>query len=265
MGDTYQSHFPTRQVHCVSSAAIETNSTLADCLFYFTSSIMFVPSSYDIIISCISASIPYVWLNINESNNVFKVDYSGGSYTYTLPAGNYSITDILTVLGENIPELTFTYNSNTHKVLISHATENITIAVVLYSLCSYLGFTDFFSSTLTQTSFKPINLIRTTSIYVETPDLINESFDSRTHCSSGIVARIPVAGAPYSLISWTNIFGTHSKISLKQINHIRIRLLDDNRNIIDMRGALWTITLQFNAVPSTEYIEGEWLHSQKHT
>ena len=119
------------------------------------------------------------------------------------------------------------------------------------------GATKTFTMSLTGT--KPINLIRTTSVYIETPELLNEAFDSRTNGQSGVLCRIPINTTPFTLLQWTNIFGTNTKLAVKQINHIRIRLLDDDRNVIDMRGFNFSITLQFNIVEAKSFIEGEYL------
>ena len=157
--------------------------------------------------------------------------------------------------------LTFTYSVNTHLVTITHATLNFTL--IDSSLSAYLGFTTKASSGFTLDSTTPVNMIKTTSVFVETPELLSESYDSRTHGQSGVVCRIPVSGSPGNLLTWTNIFGTHTKLAFKQINYVRVRLLDDQRNVLDLRGYTWTVTLQFSVIESRPFIEGDWLETPR--
>jgi len=257
----HQSYFPTRQVHLVSTAGVPTNygNSLADLTFYFKTPIVNIPSSYDVTLSCISASIPYVWGNINTANGTFSVSIGGTPYIATLAPGNYSIDDVLAVLALKVPTLTYNYSANTHLITLTHPTSDFTLTDA--SLSAFLGFTTLASSGLSLASTVPINMVQTTSVYVESPDLICESFDSRTGGQSGVICRVPVSGSPWNLLTWTNIFGTSSKLALKQINHVRVRLLDDNRNVLDLRGFTWAVTLQFSVVEATPFVEGEWLQT----
>ena len=265
MATSHQSTFPTRQVHLVSTAGIPTLSgeTKADLTFFFNTPIVYIPSSYDCLLSCVSASIPYVWSNIASTNNTFSVQIGGVTHTSTLQAGSYGVDSIINILGTKNPTLTFTYNQNTHTINITHATSDFTLTDT--SLSAYLGFTNMGSTAFSLDSTVPVNMIKTTSVFVETPDLLSESFDSRLHGQSGVVCRIPIAGTPGSLLSWTNVFGTQTKLALKQINHVRVRLLDDRREVLDMRGYTWTVTLQFAVAESIPFVEGEWLESSRST
>jgi len=257
----HQSFFPTRQVHLVSTAGVPSMSrgTLADLTFFFTTPVVNIPSSYDVTLSCISASIPYVWGNIASTNGTFNVTIAGTPYATTLAPGNYSIDDVLAVLALKVPALAYSYSANTHLITLTHPTSDFTLTDA--SLSAFLGFTTLTSSGLALTSTLPINMVQTTSVYVETPDLICESFDSRTGGQSGVICRVPVSGSPWNLLTWTNIFGTQSKLALKQINHVRVRLLDDKRNVLDLRGFTWAVTLQFSVVEATPFVEGEWLQT----
>ena len=255
----HQSSFPTRQVHLVSTAGLPfvTGDTKADLVYFFKTPIVNVPTSYDIVLSCVSASIPYIWTNINDTNNVFIIYSNRQTLLYTLPSGNYNINDIITILNKQFATINLSYDMNTHFITI----RSLMDFNVEGSLATYLGFFDFESSGLSITSTKPVNLIKTTSVYVELPDMQNESFDSRTNGQTGVICRIPVSGSPGNLLTWTNIFGARSKLALKQINHIRVRLVDDDLNILDMRGFTWTISLQFDVVESVGFVEGDWLRS----
>ena len=259
---SHQSAFPTRQVHLVSSSGVPTlpGETKADMTFFFRTPIVYIPSSYDCVLSCISASIPYVWGNVNASNNTFSVLLDGIESTVSLSPGSYSVDNIVSILGTRIPALTFAYNMNSHLVSISHESLNFTLTDS--SMSAFLGFVENKTSAeLSLISTKPINMIRTTSVFIDTPDLLCESFDSRMGGQSGIICRVPVSGSPGNLITWTNIFGTSTKLAFKQINHVRIRLLDDDRNVLDTRGYTWTVTLQFSVEESHAFIEGDWLQT----
>ena len=255
----HQSSFPSRQVHLISTSGIPSNngSTKADLMFYFNTPVVYIPSSYDCVLSCISASIPYIWTNITSDNNTISV----ANQSVSLPIGNYNITDIMDYLNKHITNITFSYSATTNLVTATSTSAGFTFTD--NSLSNFLGFTTKSSSTLILVATVPINLIKTTSVYVECPELLNESFDSRINGQSGVICRIPVVGSPGNLISWTNIFGTHTKLSVKHINHIRVRLLDDQRNILDLRGFTWTVTLQFNIVESVDFVEGAWLESSR--
>jgi len=261
----HQSFFPSRQVHLVSTSGVPTlnGQTKADLTFFFNSPVVYIPSSYDCLISCVSASIPYVWGNIDSTNKVFGFTLAGVAYSATLSVGTYSIDNILAVLTAKLPVLTYAYSANTRLVTISHPTLNFTLTDA--SLSPYLGFTTMTSTGCSLTSTVQVNFIKTTSVFVETPELVSETFDSRTRGQSGIVCRVPVQGSPGNLLVWTNILGTSTKLPFKQINHIRLRLLDDAQNVLDLGTYVWTVTLQFSIVEATSFIDGDWLHSEPKT
>jgi hypothetical protein len=294
--------YPTRQVHLVSTAGIRKNGSgdSADLLFGFNMPIVECENTYSALMSCVSASIPYTWKNVNSSNNTltwhFPVTYIPTQYptgyqdhfgtvsgTITIPEGQYSIVTLLEALNasllKDIPKYEdasgnllstkplIEYNKSTHLLTFT----SIKKVFMTGPLWSFLGFaTDPLSVYLPNNDFQyvyffnnvtsktQVNMIKTTSIYVECVNLLNESFDSRLNGQSGVIARIPVVGLPNNMLTWTNGFGTRTRLADKVIKYIHIRLLDDKREVLQIQGT-WTMTLQFEVVLIEPLVPGRSL------
>ena len=268
------SPWSSRQVHLVSTAgiAIKGSETKADLMFYFKTPIFDIPATYNAQISCVSCSIPYSWLNITSSNNrisLYIADQEGYEFTsvHNLAIGQYSITDIITYLNQRLTITAFatfgmvaTYSQATHTITITSSTGTAYIGLFSGSLVDLLGISRAGAPySFPFTSSKLINLLPTTSVYVETVGLLNESYDSRLQGQSGVLCRVPVNGAFNSMLTWVNTFHTRTQLSVKNLNNLRIRLLDDARNTLDLNGYTWSITLQFDIVSVKPFLADDTL------
>lgn len=248
--------FPSRQIHLNSQDGHTMSATdEATKIFYFNTPIINVPNSYDLIVSCVSASIPYSWYNIDDTSNFLLIN----GLSIVIPIGQYSITTLLFALNKLLStvDVAATYDYATHLVTLTSSTDIVIDSTS--NLSNVLGIYALTGNPIVGT--RGIDMVKTNSVFIETPELINEGYITTQHggVSSGVLCRIPVNGLPNNLISWTNVFGTKCKIHLKQINQIVIRLLDDNKRPLKLNGYVWDVSLNIDVVEAAQFIPGTFL------
>jgi hypothetical protein len=147
----------------------------------------------------------------------------------TIPVGNYSITEFITILKAQLELVgantyTITYNSNLSFITISAGSD--TIKLGNGSINRILGMVNTTTFTTSLTSIYPINLAGTDYVDVFT------NFDNNNYKSGKVpfgrpVIRIPINVQFGSLIVWENRFDNNVK-SITSSREIRITLIDDN-------------------------------------
>ena len=91
-------------ISTLNSKVIFNNSgNLNNITIYLDKPINIVDESNVFLVSFSSFQIPISWPLISEynGNNIFSYILNGTTYTYTIPDGSYSITDIVTLLKDN--------------------------------------------------------------------------------------------------------------------------------------------------------------------
>ena len=246
-----------------------------------------VPDTVDILLSVVSATVPYSWPNVATSqyNNVFTyvVAESLIPRLITVPDGYYSILDLLDFLNTSpnfiADNLTATYARPTGLVTIKRSAVcdanvyGIEIGATLpwiplssCSLATVLGFnmTTFSLASMVVSLFigggiattwygnTPVALLPTQSAWIES-DFLTDSFDSRQGGRTTVLARVPVTGIPGTYIQWQNVTGQRVRVHQKQIgSQVMLRLTDDGQNLLDFRGRPWCVTLQIDFVHQLE-------------
>jgi hypothetical protein len=64
-----------------------------------------------------------------------------------------------------------------------------------------------------------------------------------------ILCSLPVNKPPYSLIEYNNINNFRTNLYINTINVIKIKLTDENGNLINFNGCDYSITLQIDIEP----------------
>ena len=92
--------------HNSKNADSYNNKSIYDCNFY-------IPPN----VSIQSANIPYIFYNINASNNYLKYSFNNDNTlrTLTIEPGNYTCYSLLDYLNQNFYNIVVTYNSTTNK------------------------------------------------------------------------------------------------------------------------------------------------------
>ena len=191
------------------------------------------------LIALSNAQIPRSWTVVNSANATLSGSTSaGGAFQLTMTHGNYTpsqlATHITTLSGGTF---TVAYNSITNYFTLTPSSGTITL-----NATALLGF----SATTTGaaiTSDSTADLLGFRSVRICT-NLPTQARDTRVGGgTSNVLERVPVNQPPQGLISYTPVPPHWSRVFDLKIDELRIDLLDEDSNVIDMRGAHWEITL----------------------
>ena len=207
---------------------------------------------FHIYLSVVSCLIPFSFYNINNSNNSLYYSFDGNSMTNILiPIGNYNINDLVKYFKASMSNFTITYNQNSNKLSFTHATTNFMFMSV--SCLSILGFNDnttYISTSFTLTSKNCVNVYNIKNIQVNS-NLITYNINKTQRNNYCILCSVPVSSQPFSLIEYINRTNFITNLFLNRIQKIKIRLTDDNGNLIDLNGVHYTMTLELDVVDFT--------------
>ena len=234
---------------------ISTNN-YSNIMYYFNSSIN-VSDGFVFLISLHDAIIPVTWYVISSynGNNLFNYEINNVSYSYTIPDGNYSVTDLVNLFNSSSIETTngiiTSYDSLTNILTFTNATTDFTILSTSTCL-DILGLTTGINTTSTNYSLTcpyQVDLSGTREIYVKT-NLHTINLDSRIGTmTSSIIAKVPVVVDNMNFIYYSNI--TQNRIILKDrtINNIQIVLEDDEGNLLDLT-MNYSLSLDVHIIPN---------------
>lgn len=207
----------------VNSATLNTDIT-----FYFDP--ILIPS-YDkshLVLGLEQASIPVSINMINGKNNEMVINAT----TYTIPAGNYTITQMITYLNTINATIQFVYSSITNKIT---ATITPTASVVISgSASSILGFAaGTYSNPHTFTNV--VNLTSTTGIIIQVDNVQTTNRDNSGR-TGATLARIPITCAPLRILQYFNAVPFYTQIANRELSYLRIKLLNDDYSPLELVG-----------------------------
>ena len=256
--ETIQIHFNSRYANNY------VNDSISNCEFYLP--LVEVPPQHQIYLSVISGSIPYTFYNIDANNNYLEyfINISGTDYQYdfTITSGNYNVYQLLAYLKSQLPsEFTITYDIITNKFKFVHSTYNFGFVSNTSTALELLGFKqnpDYSIANLSIVSFNKI-LNSQYCINLQSKHCICVAINYQTgnlnysnKLMSNILASIPITGAPYSMISYKNPSGYKANLYKNTLSYLKIKIIDQNNNIVDLNGCHWTMTLQMDIVKFVE-------------
>ncbi len=222
------------------SAVVKYNGSKNSRLqFNIPNMIHMTPNITDIWFSVNSAVIPGSFYNINSINNRIRI----GSTTYTIAAGNYNITELITAINiqTNIAVLvTLSYNSITNKTTISNTggtTQVITLS--LSPILWVLGFARTSTITLpsltSSTSPNCVNLLTVPRIFIRSSAIDAGNYSDETE-SQDVLAVVPNTACINGVIHYTNFNGIKHLVETQNLSNFDILITDDERNEIDFNG-----------------------------
>lgn len=192
----------------------------------------------------ISATIPYAFSQVNETNNIIAVQSTSGNFNITIPQGNYNITDLATVVCNLIKSyillnfavvitMNFGYNQSnsllTFTLPVAPAGYNITIPYTTLSaqLMEMLGFTSQIVITPTTSAVgnQPVNVNPAMEIQVRSRTLNQASSMEAIYtasATSNILGNIPISGNQWSYIQFYQPLNYWSEIVNRVIDNINI-------------------------------------------
>lgn len=241
------------QVHLSSNYADKIfNNNNADAEFYLPT--IEIPSQYHLHINVVHASIPFTFYNVNSSNNVLNytliIPFPGTNISYSLviPQGNYTANTMKTYLNTNLQNFTVSYDSTTNKFKFVQK-DNFDFILQSTSTClGLLGFTGQTTSTsynLTSTQTLNLNPIRCICVCT---NLRTSNININSKNKSNIICSIPITTQPNSIITYLNPNNFKINTYANVLSSLRIQLMDQDGNILNLNGANWSMTIQFDVI-----------------
>ena len=239
------------QIYLNSKNADTYNYGASDCEYNLP--LIEIPDGFHIYLSVVSCLIPFSFYNINNSNNNLYYSFDGVMmYNLTIPIGNYNINDLVKYFKSNMVGFTTSYNQNSNKLTFTHSQNNFMF--MSNSTClSILGFNDnttVISTLLSLTSINCVNVYNIKTIQVNS-NLITYNINKVQRNNYCILCSVPVSSQPFSLIEYINRTNFRTNLFLNRLQKIKIKLTDDNGNIMDLNGCHYTMTLQLDVIDFT--------------
>ena len=210
-----------------------------------------IPDGFHIYLSVVSCLIPYSFYNINSSNNILKYSFDGVTInTLIIPIGNYNVNNLVTILKSNLLSgFSVIYNSIQNKLTFTHTTNEFMFMSSLTCL-QILGFnlnSTISSISLSLTSVNCVNVYSIRTIQVNS-NLITYNINKLQKNNFCILCSIPISCTPFSLIEYVNRTNFKTNLFLNRLSNIKIKLTDDNGNLINLNGCHYSLTLQLDVV-----------------
>jgi len=224
----------------------------ANCIYYLP--VIEIPDGHHIYLSLQNANIPYSFYSITTTDNTFTYGLvAGPTFVYNVDPGNYTITQLITILTAQMGAgYTITFNNFTCKLTITHATTNFIIYASSFN--HIIGFskttnTTSIGNTLTGRDCVNLNQIRALNIECNFPTY---NVNVAQPYNQNILATIPVYVAPFSIITYTNNNNFRTNLYVNKLDQIQIRIIDNNGLLVDLNGINYQMTLQLDCIKFTE-------------
>lgn len=228
------------------------NGDTGICVFTFPQ--IDIPDGHYIYLSLQNAIIPYSFYSINPTNNVFIITSNGNTYTVVIEPGNYNITQMISALKAQLGGLfDIIYSSITNKITITNTTYDFIVQFSGSTLNHALGFSESqITPSVTRSCAAPfcvnLNQIRAINIDIDMPTY---NINVAQKNNQNIMATIPVITQPYGMINYTNPNNFRINMYCCKLQSIRVKLLDNQNNLINMNGVNYQMTLQVDIVNFT--------------
>jgi hypothetical protein len=221
------------------------NNSVSDCEFLLPP--IEIPDGFHIYLSVQNVSIPYSFYNINSSTNKLSYTLNNSVIILTLINGNYNITQLVTYLTSIMSNFTITYNIITNKLTFVHSTYDFTFNNASTCLLM-LGFTSLISYTSSSLSLISVNCVNIQSIkrINLASNLITYNINKSTTNNYSILCSVPVNKPSFSVIEYNNLNNFRTNLFINNISTIKIKLIDENGNLIDLNGCHFCVTIQLD-------------------
>lgn len=220
-------------------------------------------------ITLLDAIIPRNFWAINSTNRTFTVRIGAiTDYTISLPLGFWNVNSLATQLKALLDTgtsgsltWTVTYDTNKNYYTFSYTGTIFSVQFIFSSndCADFLGFANSTTYTFAGgalTSVKGVNLQGENAIYLRT-NLTNEVpnleyGNNGVFTVSNILARIPIAVAPFANIIYQDYSNTYSLICEQNyIDQLSIRITDRFQNLIDLQTE-WSFSLKIEIIETDD-------------
>lgn len=211
-----------------TSQVVNSSTLNTDITFYFDPILL---PSYDkshLVLGLEQASIPVSINMINSKNNEMTIN----GQSWTIPAGNYTISQMITYLNTINATIQFVYDSITNRIT---TTITPTASVIITgSASSILGFkAGTYSNPHTFTNV--VNLTSTTGIIIQIENITTTNRDNSGR-TGATLARLPITCPPLRILQYFNATPFYTQIANRELTYLRIRLLNDDYSPLVLEG-----------------------------
>ena len=144
---------------------------------------------------------------------------------------------------------TIVYDNVKNKFTFTHQT--LDFMFMSSSTClQILGFNNnvtISSTSLSLTSINCVNVYSIRTVQVNS-NLITYNINKVQKNNFCILCSIPITCTPFSLIEYINRTNFKTNLFLNRLSNIKIKLTDDNGNLLDLNGCHYSLTLQLDVI-----------------
>ena len=199
-------------------------------------------------ITVLNAQFPVSFYIIDETDNILYYTDNSVSKSIELTPANYNGNQMVTALNTG-----FTANSSPITCFLAPQTgilyfsitggNNVTF-LSTSTVKSILGFdVDISSSSLLKLPYQ-LNLLGKKKLFINSNNLRNSAFTSKSFSSVQTIATIPVDQPPYSMINYTSVSDLEKNILFnRSLDLIDIQIFDEDNKYINFQNINWSITL----------------------
>lgn len=223
-------------------------SMLSNVIFNFKGLLREDDDIINTTVCVLNAQIPCSFYNINNTNNILKIQYIT-TYTLTIPVGNYNanslisqIISLCTLASSSIIPTSLTISPIDGKLSFQFSSG----IILLYSgstMAKVLGF----NQDITGTSFilpYPLNLLGAKRLSIKSNYLSVSSYHSFNLGSTTTLTTIPIDQASFNMISFVNQNNLNSyTLTCKTIDTIDIQIYDEYNNLFDFNNVDWSVSV----------------------
>ena len=199
-------------------------------------------------ITVLNAQIPVSFYIIDETDNILYYTDNSVSKTLELTPANYNGNQMVTALNTG-----FTANSSPITCFLAPQTGILYFTITgstsitflsTSTVKSILGFdVDISSSSLLKLPYQ-LNLLCKKKLFINSNNLRNSAFTSKSFSSVQTIATIPVDQPPYNMINYTSISDLERNILFnRSLDVIDIQIVDEDNKYINFQNINWSITL----------------------
>jgi len=199
-------------------------------------------------ITVLNAQFPVSFYIIDETDNMLYYTDNGISKTLELTPANYNGNQMVTALNTG-----FTANSSPITCFLAPQTGILYFTITggtsitflsTSTVKNILGFNnDISSSSLLKLPYQ-LNLLGKKKLFINSNNLKNSAFTSKSFSSVQTIATIPVDQPPYSMINYTSVSDLEKNILFnRSLDLIDIQIFDEDNKYINFQNINWSITL----------------------
>ena len=228
--------FNPRTIHCSSKyAEVNYDTTMTKCNFQLNVPIS-IPQEYELHVSVILANIPFSFYAIPATTITYTV--GGTNNTWSIPAGNWSGTDLATILTTSNITVKFIQQTGLFQFTAGSST-------VVLPISPLLGITTALTLTASQTKYGQVmpDIAGTRFIHILS-SLNTDCITTGTiPIGAGVLASVPINAAPNQFIIFQPNNLVKNKLRESYITNFDITLCDSNMNPLNMNNVAWEIQL----------------------